>query len=333
MGKTQQEAREDGGGQHRDRRRDEQTDPQRERAHHDRELQPDQCEDQRLQQRVERLPYRLVLQAGGEAALGRLVPEVEPGDDHGEHPGGVQLLGEEVGHERDDEPDRALQHRVAEHQTHPVHQPADERADDHPTDRGERELAEPTQHRRPGADRRGEHDPEQGEGGGVVEQALALEDRHHAALQAEAPADGRGGDRVGWGDDGAEHEGAGQGQVGNDQPRGDPDDGGGEHDEPHGQQQDGTHVLPDAQRRALQRRRVQQGREDEEQDQLGLQRHGGQTRDEREAEPDDDEHQGRRDVHPPRHGGHRERDDEDDEQCERAHGVSGSSRVVWTLTA
>ena len=70
------------------------------RADHRRELQADQGEDHRLQDRVARPPQHAVLQPGGVAALRRAVAEVEPGDDHREQPGGVHALGEQVHAER-----------------------------------------------------------------------------------------------------------------------------------------------------------------------------------------------------------------------------------------
>ena len=127
-----------------------------------------------------------------------------------------------------------------------------------------------------------EVDPDRGEGdttrqggdrgtqrhqrGRVVEQRLALEDRHDAPGQADAAGDRGGGDRVRGGDDRADGEGRGPPQAGSS----------GVHDRPH--HQGGHHarrtesrrmeatVGVEVDQRGLHRRRVEQGRRRPEHD-------------------------------------------------------------------
>ena len=91
-----------------------------EAAQHDRQLQPDQREDRGLQDEGDHLPDRVLLEPGREVDLPRAVAEVERDDDHGEHPGGVELLGGGVGDERDQQGEGVLQQRLLQVGAQPV---------------------------------------------------------------------------------------------------------------------------------------------------------------------------------------------------------------------
>jgi hypothetical protein len=105
------------------------------------QLQPDEGEDDGLQQQVQRGSQRPFLQPGGVAGLRPAVPQVEAGRDDREHPGAVQLLGEQVGGERHDQPEHRLGHRVAQPHPHGVHHPAEHQSDPHAGHDGQAERA------------------------------------------------------------------------------------------------------------------------------------------------------------------------------------------------
>ncbi len=143
--------------------------------------------------------------------------EVETGGDHRDDTRAVQFLGRVVRGKRDDDADGGLHRRVGEPDTHPGHDHPDEEAHDQAAEGGHREREDPFADRRGGPHRRGERDPERGEGRRVVEQALAAEQRHHPARQTEPAADRLRRHRVRRRDDRTEDQCRGEREIGDDE--------------------------------------------------------------------------------------------------------------------
>ena len=146
------------------------------------QLQPHEQEDGPLEHQLDRAPVQLVGQAlfRREAAGGPLTGD-DAGHDGGDQARTAELLGGEVGEERDREPDRGVRRRVRDErphaQVHPPDEAADDDRDDHAPEEGQRELPEVE-----GADAdRGDRGAQEHQRGGVVEQALAFQQRHDAS--------------------------------------------------------------------------------------------------------------------------------------------------------
>ena len=147
---------------------------------------------------------------------------------------------------------------------------------------------------------RGDGEAEQDQAGGVVEQAFALQQRLQAAGQAHPLQHGAGRDRVGRRDDRAEREAGGKGE-GRDQPlRHRRDDKSGEHHRPDRQRQDAGQVAAEAAEGGVIGPVEQQGRQEQDKDQLGIERDGGKTRHEGQRPAADQQRGRRRQVHPRR---------------------------------
>jgi hypothetical protein len=186
------------------------------RAQHD--------EDHAIQDQLHRIPHGLALGARGGQ---RAADQVGVMHGHARRGGGqdaraVDLLGTEVGGERDQDADEDLQARLFANLAHQpfirqAHAPRDGQADD---DAAARFLQE-TQ--RGGADGKaarhhGAHGKrEADQARGVVEQGFAFEDVHQARRDGIAGGDRRDGHGVRRRQDGAEREGDGQRHAG-DQP-------------------------------------------------------------------------------------------------------------------
>ena len=165
-------------------------------AHHERCLQPDQQEHGVLQQELDRAPVAGLRQPGGAGLQQvRAVPEQQPGDDDGEHPGGVQLLAHEVGHERRQQREHRVDHRVVTRRRTNENTCATATPASTPPTEAQTKSSPTCQMAIVGDDRRARR-VQRDEGGGVVDQALALEDGDHPARQADAAGDGRRRDRV-----------------------------------------------------------------------------------------------------------------------------------------
>jgi hypothetical protein len=184
-----------------------------------------------------------------------------------------------------------------------VHQPAHGEPDDHTSDRREHEHPDAAQHGRAGAGRGSDEHPEQRQRRRVVDQALATEDRHHPARQVQPAADGQRGDGVRRRDHGAQHQARGQRQA-RDQPRGDDsDDDGGERHQAHGEQPDRPLVGPDPEVGRVERGRVQQRGQHEQEHDLRVERHLDDAGDQRRRQAGEDEHESGRHAQPAAHRG------------------------------
>ena len=110
-----------------------------------------------------------------------------------------ELLGGQVGRVGGGERDRDLDRRVVEPLADLGDRPADGQPDGDPTDGAEDEVGAGVQEGEAAADDRGHRGGVEDEGGAVVDQALALDDRDDLARGAVAPGDRGRGDRVGAG--------------------------------------------------------------------------------------------------------------------------------------
>ena len=134
------------------------------------------------------------------------------------------------------------------------------------------------------------------QGGGVVEQRLALEDGHDPAGQPDPAPDGGGRDRVGRGDDGADGEGDRPGDVGDQRVHHDADAEGGEGDQADAEQQDRAPVGVEVDQRGLHGGRVEQRGQQAEEHHVVPEVHLGHAREVRRHHADHDQQQGRREV-------------------------------------
>jgi hypothetical protein len=232
----------------------------------------------------------------------------------------VHGLREDVGGVRGDQGDHRLQDRI---RGAPADQPDDGRehgADDGATARQEDEVADgelPGDRAR--GHRNGHRDLEQHQRGGVVEQALGLDEDLHLPRQGEPSAQGGDRDRVGAGQHGAEDEGHRGGQRGDRDGEGADRRGRRQH-EPEGEDGDGPPDRPQVAQGQLLGGGVQQWGQHDQRDGLrGDRRHGG-TGDEGDQDSGQDEHRRRRDPQPAGERRHRRRQhDQEEDGTHRAH--------------
>ena len=118
----------------------------------------------------------------------------------------------------------------------------------------------------------GERDLEDDQAGRVIHQAFALQDRDDAPGQAEPLRDRGRGNGVGRGDDRAEHERRRQRQAGNHPMRDEGHDDRGRNDQPDREHENGPQVKPEIAPRGEEGLDVEQGRQEEEENQVGIER-------------------------------------------------------------
>jgi hypothetical protein len=104
---------------------------------------------------------------------------------------------------------------------------------------------------------------EGGQGGGVVEQPLTLDERDQVRRQPHPTAHRQRGHRVGRGHAGTERDAGREGQPRHERIQGEADRDGRDEHEHHRQADDGAYVLADREQRGVQRGAVEQGRQDE----------------------------------------------------------------------
>ena len=164
------------------------------------------------------------------------------------------------------------------------------------------------------------------QGGGVVDQRLALEDRHDPPGQADASRDRGGRDGVRGRHDRAQRECHREGHT--QEPVGDQADAaGGEQHQPHGQAEDREPVGPEVHERRADRGGIQQGREEADEDDLRAQLGLGDERHVADRHPHDQQHEGC--GHPQPLGEPRDEDDGPDDGDDRA---GGSHRLILAGT-
>ena len=156
------------------------------------QLQADQQEDDALEQEGDQFPDRVHLQPGGSRQQVRdPVPQVQPGDHHGDDARRVQALGHDHHDERGEQRHRVVEQRVEDLAVQLGRGERRDQADQHPAAGLERDLPGDRPEPDRGTAERGHRHPHQHQRGGVVEQALTLQDGHHPAGQPD-PAGDRG---------------------------------------------------------------------------------------------------------------------------------------------
>ena len=241
-------------------------------------------------------------------------------------------LGRKVGHESAEDRDRDLDGNVVEPSPDLGDRRADQQPDRDPAGNRDDEVDRGVEEREAAADRRRDGDPVGDQRRRVVDQALPLDQGDQPARGAELARDRRRGHRVGRRDDGAEREGDRPGQV--DELVADDRDRTGrkQHQADRGQRQRagvGAHRAQIGE----EGRHVEQRRQEDHQDQVGVEldvRDAGQVTD---GDRPDHEHDRVRDVEQP--GDHAQRRDRDaqaqDQELGLVHGQplgSGSVRGV-----
>ena len=260
------------------------------------QLQADEPEQERVQQEVEDRPEAFALQPRVDRRqLGRVPAHVDAGGDDGEHARDADRGRGQEDHVPGEERDRDLERRVVD----PVADEAD-RAAEHETDRdpaehGPDEVARRVQERERARDHGHGREPEEDERGSVVDEALALDDRDRAARNAEAAGDRRRGERVGRRDDRAEHEAHGPREADHVVSR-DRDHHHRQRHEPDREQRDRPQVALQVAQTGVERGRIEERRQDPEDDRVGRKGHRRHERDEPEREPADDQQDRVRDA-------------------------------------
>ena len=201
----------------------------------------------------------------------------------------MELVGRQVGRVGDDEGERDLDRRIREApvdlaKDHPDHDPHGHPADgshDEVRDRGAgfETLGQDRHDSRAVGDQRD----------GVVQQALALEDRDDPARDVEAPEDRGRGDGVGRRHDGSEGERAGPAQAGDQRVGDHADRADREQHEADGQERDGPGIGPEVAKRGHVGGNEEQRGQQDDQDQLRFEHDGRQAGEQRQAESADHE--------------------------------------------
>jgi hypothetical protein len=149
------------------------------------------------------------------------------------------------------------------------------------------------------------------EGGAVVHEALAFDQRHEAPRKAEALRNRGGGSRIRRRDHCAEHECLAPAQAGDELVRDHRDDDHRAEHEPDREEGDREGVLTEVAERREERGTVEERWEDRDEDEVRRELNVGYARDEPEPEPADDEQDRVRDVRPLRRD-EEQRDGRDD---------------------
>ena len=260
------------------------------------------------------------------------MPGDEPRDDRGDQPGRAQRLGGQCRQERRRQRDEAADVGVGDAGADHHDEVGDHESQDGRDHDGEGEVPDDAPH---GQGRACPDDggPQQDEGGGVVEQPLALEDRDHALRGPESLDDG-GGHRVGRAEDRAERQAPAEPDTGEDQGEEEAEDDAGGHHEDHGEPADGAELPPEVHGGHRRCRGVEQRGQHCGQQYLGRYRDGRHPGEQAGRTAEDHQQQRPRDPQPcpdGRDGGDRE-DTQDDPELEwhRTHLRTGSSVIVGT---
>ena len=248
-----------------------------------RELQADQDEERRVEEEDQDLPDRVPLDPGGRSReLGGEAAHVDADRHGGEHAGDADRLGRQVREVGGDEGDRDLDRRVVEPAAHGGDDRADADADRDPADRADDELAARLQQAEAAGDDGRHRELVGDEGGAVVDQALALDDRDDPVRDAQLAADRGRRDGIGGRDDRAEDERRrpveAEHVVG--------DGGDADHrrqDEPDRKQRDRPDVSAKLAKRREERRRVEDRRQEDQEDEVRVELDLRRARHERRA--------------------------------------------------
>ena len=294
---------------------------------HRRQLEPDEDEQRRVQQEGDDLPDGEVLDARRRRGQPRgQASHVDADGDRSQHAGYPDRLRREVGEVGGEERDRDLDRRVVQTRANPGDDGADRDADGDPAGDRHDELAARLERAEAARDHRGDRELVGHERGAVVDQALALDDRHRPSGHTEAASDRRGGDRVRGGDDRAEHEGFRPAKVERLVSDHRDDDHRREHEADRQERDRADGALQLAQRRE-EGGRVEQRGEQDEQDELRLELDVRHLRDERQTQPPD--HHQDRIRHPDPAGDDEQRDDGGENSQQRDIRVHEADSCSW----
>ena len=242
------------------------------------------------------------------------MPEVQPGGDRRDHPGGAEPLGREEGGVGRQERDRHLHRRVFDADSNLCDHPPDGHTDDTTAHEGDRERRDRRGRRERAAGGRGDGDAVDRQRRRVVQQTLAFEDRHDLPRQSEPRRDRGGGDRVRRRDDGAQRDRDGPRKAGNERV--------GDHgnrqrrreDQADRERADGAEVGAQAPHRREVRGDIEERRQDDEEDEVRLDRDPRDPRHQAQQETADDQKDRVRDPDAARdrdERGHRDEEGED----------------------
>jgi hypothetical protein len=246
----------------------------------------------------------------------------------GEHGRQPEALRGHVGGVARQEGDRVGHERVCDSAAHGGDHPAGREADGDAPHRALDEVPA----RLPGREGAGGHgaerEPVGDERGGVVDEALALEDGHDAPRDAEALRDGHGGHGVGRPDDRSERERGAPRQAVQERVRDDRHARHGGQHETHGEQGDRAQVGAQIAQVREERAEVEQRRQEDDQDQVRLEPHVGQDGQHAHDRPAEHEQDGVGDLQAVGRGGqpgdrHQQRDDDD---LDTVHGAGQAMR-------
>ena len=286
------------------------------RLDHGRQLQTDEYEQRRVEQEGDDLPHGEVLYPRRRRSQPRGQPaHVDADGDRGEHARDADRLGGQVGEVGAEERDRDLDRWVVQAAANPRDHCSEGDADADAADDRDDEVEARVDDAEAAGDDSGNRELVGDEGGAVVDQALALDDRDDAPGNAKAPSDRRRGDGIGRGDDRAENERFGPAEVecGMSHHR---DDAHRRQHQADRQQADLADVAAQLAQWGEERRRVQQWRQQDQQDELRIELDVGDVGDRGEAESTEHHQQRVRDTD--QLSGDQQRDDggENDEQGE-----------------
>src|SRR5439155_7378327 len=144
----------------------------------------------------------------------------------------------------------------------------------------------------------GHPDPVGHQGGGVVDQSFAFQEGHDPPRGAEPPHDGDGRHRVGGRDNGAEHEGGGPGDLGDERVGHGGNGADGQQHHNRAVPGDGPELRPEVAQRGGERGQVEQRRDEEEEERLRLQHDAGKAGDGGEGQAAEHEEDRVREVEP-----------------------------------
>ena len=221
----------------------------------------------------------------------------QPGDDGGHEPAAAQVLGGDGGQEGDGEGDDRVHRGVGDTGPQVQGELSDRPAHDQGHQDGGGEAAHHPGHGHGTGRGGGDGGGQDHQGGGVVEQALALQDGDNALGHAQAPGygDGHG---VGGAQDGSHGHGPGQGEAGDHKGEHGADDGGGDGYQQDRQDRHGGQLAAEVNGGDAHGGGVEQGRQDPLEDDLRLDLDGGHDGQEAHDDPQAQEQQGRGHLDP-----------------------------------
>jgi hypothetical protein len=257
-------------------------------------LQTDQDENQAIEDEGEQTPDGVGLEADAGREKTRTAPaEVKAGSYDGENSGRVEGFGGEVGGVRNEKADGDFDRAVVNLVFEPFDEAGDDQADG---DAGSHEIGEASDRGQNcgilAVDDHGGGEFESEEAGGIVEEAFAFENVHDAFGKADAFRDGGGGDSVGSGNDGTEHEASAPVYAGENPGDRGGDSKDGEGHEANGERGDAGEVVAEVAPGGDPRGGVKKWREDYEENQVGVERNSGDAGDKTNEESCNDEDYG-----------------------------------------